>query len=198
MRAELTASEQSQLVANEGDAFEVVPGVVSFASIETSPPQGLWQVQKTFGKFLFDSADATWGNQMWTMQLGRTMPNGPALLLLYRRGDTASAFGLISLDDRSWTHVTPLDDLPLYRRSTRGVQRQILVAARFLLWFVGSILLMSIVVGCVVVPAIMFIPVLRVKLQSFILGSADAEKRQEAAAKFMHRIAKDAERYRIL
>ena len=50
------------------------------------------------------------------------VPDGPTLLVLYRRGDNACAFGLISMVNRAWLHAVPMMSVPLIRDSTKAVE----------------------------------------------------------------------------
>lgn len=117
MKLDLTPNEQADLIWGGGDWFQVVYGVVTVTSTGAAKTPG----HNTIVFFFDDKETGEWGSQEWRMQFAGSIPNGPALFLLYRRGNSAKAdpFGIISLSNRAWTQFAPLEKLSFYRSSLR-------------------------------------------------------------------------------
>lgn len=70
--------------------------------------------------FFFESTDPSWGTKEWNSCFLGPIPEGPALLVLYRRGGNGGVFGIVSMTNRAWTHIVPILDNALIADSTRA------------------------------------------------------------------------------
>lgn len=199
----LTSQEQNDLIWQPGDFFEIVPGTVNFTSRQQQPGTRFHpQNTTTVARFFFDSADNTWGEREWTMYIGSEVPNGPALLVLYRRGNDANAFGLVSMTNGAWTHSQPIGEMSLVQDSKRykdlvggavGAQWKAIALA-----VAATVVLSLCTFGCaaVIVPVVVYtVPSYRERFREIVgvKGSESNDRRITAAARgLMHRLAKNA------
>ena len=118
MRLRLTDQEQKDLIFQQGDFFEVISGSLTFSSRrqyrETQYADPLTEMG-----FFFESTDQSWGTQEWRITMQADVPNGPALLVLYRRNNTAEAFGIVSMINRAWANAQPLRSIGLIDKSDK-------------------------------------------------------------------------------
>jgi hypothetical protein len=116
----LTAEEDDFLLWLHGDYFEAVSGNLSFTNIDNSPSaHGALATAGRNSLFIFDAIDSNYGSREWSMRIGGDIPNGPAIVIFYRRGDEGHPWGIISLVNRAWTHVIPLDHYYLAQEALR-------------------------------------------------------------------------------
>jgi hypothetical protein len=117
----LTSDEERVLLWEKGDFFEVLSGSISFTSSRQFKMVAAENATlHTEVSFFFQSNDPRWPTSEWFMLTPAQIPNGPALLVLYRRGNTANAWGIVSMVNRAWTHVIPLDSISLAKGSSRS------------------------------------------------------------------------------
>lgn len=100
MKLALTPEESKFLVARQDDWLEVVPGNITFSRVEQG--QGACPVS-----FFFESAGGNWNTKEWHSSFGSTVPNGPALLVLYHAKKWVYPFGVVSTVNRAWTCYAP-------------------------------------------------------------------------------------------
>ena len=120
---QLTETEQEHLIWQDGDVLEILCGNISFTSkrqyreIQSSTSPILTDVG-----FIFETSDPTWNGNEWEITTDTQLPNGPALLILYRRGNAANAFGIVSMVNRGWLHALPLRSVRLMKDSVKFKQ----------------------------------------------------------------------------
>ena len=115
---QLTPEEEAAILWEPGDVYEVLCGNLS----NTGARKGRLSAhgnEHTFRVFFFESNNPDWGTREWTLCTESEISNGPALLILLRRGGTASVFGVVSMVNRAWTHVLPLGANNLIETSSR-------------------------------------------------------------------------------
>jgi hypothetical protein len=136
---QLTSEEESQLLWETGDYFEIVPGTINFSSkrkYQMVPAQANpWYTQLGF---FFDSS-SSWGSREWHISAEGEVPNGPALLILYKRGTTADAYGIVSMVNRSWIHIWPLASAPLLKSSSKFKELSRLETGTLVKGFLGAL-----------------------------------------------------------
>ncbi|RYG99675.1 MAG: hypothetical protein EON58_03115 [Alphaproteobacteria bacterium] len=200
MKIQLTPQEQKELIWQEGDYFEVIRGTATFTQVDRYEPQPnqAGAIARTTATFFFDSADGSWGDQEWEMNIGSDIPNGPALLILLRRDEIANAFGIVSMVNRAWTHQTFFGALPLYANSTAGKALKKRNWLFFLAVVIGLPLLVS---GCWLVcvlipllPILLAIPAARDWVKKTMHGR-NPDDITAAARGLMYRVAKKADQY---
>lgn len=118
---QLTPEEQDALVFQDGDYFEVIGGILSISSQRTGSHQNT-RLEVTQVKFFFESSNPEWGTQEWTATFAGSVPEGPALLVLYKRGNIANVFGVVSMVNRAWTHIVPILGASLIASSTKAAE----------------------------------------------------------------------------
>jgi hypothetical protein len=121
MVIQLTPEEQQNLLWEQGDEVEVLSGTINFTSSNqykrVQTEHALTFTQK---KFFFQASDPTWGTHEWVMSMEAEIPNGPALLVVYKRGGTGEAWGIVSMVNQAWTHSLPLDSIGLSKGTTKA------------------------------------------------------------------------------
>lgn len=115
----LTSQEQEDLIFQEGDFFEILSGNLSITLKQTGKTA---YTSEEVGRvtFLFKSTDPDWQTKEWQIMVNGQVPEGEALLILYRRGDTAETFGVVGMVNGAWVHVTPLLAVGLIADSTKA------------------------------------------------------------------------------
>ena len=187
----LDANEQANLLFEPDDFFEVLSGTISFTSRTTwkytaSPNARIW----TKVHFFFDAPNSDWGTREWTMSFDGELPNGPALLVLYCRGTKADAFGIVSMVNRAWTHLVPLDSSTLIKESSKGKRMGKDAMGMMLKGFAGGLIAGMLTGGLAT----------RAGTKAGMTGPA-ANVRQEGEAiaatirSFMYRLAQNADKY---
>lgn len=200
MKIQLTPQEQKELIWQEGDYFEIIRGTATFIEIDRqdiTPHQPGANTRNT-ATFFFDSADGSWGDQEWQLDIGSEIPNGPALLILLRRDSIANAFGIVSMVNRAWTYQMRFAALPLYSNSTAG---KAIKRRNWLFFFVVLLGIPLTLGGCWFIfcfvpflPVIVAIPAIREWLTKRMFGRRPDDV-SAAARAFMYRISKNADQY---
>lgn len=198
MLVQLTAEEQRDLLWEPGDHFEVLSGNISFTSrrqfrrVASEHSPMITEVQ-----FFFESATKKWGTQEWTMCMEADIPNGPALLVVYRRGSEACAWGVISMVNRAWSHCLPLDSLDFAKGSSK--LRKLSSAQNGSLFKMVGLALAGIIltcgVGMLLVPVIMVVPATRdwlMKTSGFSKSTQSIEQLGARARGLMFRLSQNA------
>jgi lipoprotein signal peptidase len=190
---QLTQEERENLVFQDGDFYEVLAGVLSISSQhEGKHPNSAATVMQI--TFFFESSDPNWGTQEWMTTFGGSIPEGPALLVLYRRGNHGNAFGIVSMANRAWTHIVPILGAPLIQDSHKAGELKKLEVKS----------LGGVVGGAIAAAAVsrLTFGIGQKKMTEKFAGKMGHGNYREAAEKieatvrsFMFRIAKDAESY---
>jgi hypothetical protein len=111
---QLTDQERQALIWQDGDYLEVRSGGFCITRSEPKVQNQGWK----FVHFLFDESGT--GSQFnGDMTISGDFPNGPTLLMLYRRGEQMSPYALVSMVNRAWVHQVPLLELSLYKDTAR-------------------------------------------------------------------------------
>lgn len=123
MNLPLTPQEQKDLIFQEGDYFEIISGSISTTTKKVGPTK-YSSHEVTHHSFFFETSDVSWTGIEWKMSSAGDIPDGPALLVLYRRERSACAFGLISMINRAWIHAVPLMSIDFIRESPKAKELQ--------------------------------------------------------------------------
>jgi hypothetical protein len=194
MQLELTAEEQEHLIWEPGDHFEIIPGIFNITQVDRQQPGGeISDTVLTTIRFFFDSLGSSWGDKEWTSHLSSEVPNGPALLVVLRRGTLANVFGVVN---GAWSQAEPLL-LPLYRNSTGGRQFVYNQTGRIIVAVIAAIVSLFLMVGFVLIPLVFLLPSLRKRLYTFLQPPDHKHPGQAANSgrALLHRIAKNAQAY---
>lgn len=102
--------ERQALILQDGDYLEVRSGIFCITRSEPKVQNQAWK----YIHFLFD--ESATGNQFsGDMSISGEFPNGPSLLMLYRRAEQMCPYALVSMVNRAWVHQVPLLELSLYK-----------------------------------------------------------------------------------
>lgn len=199
MKFDLTPQEQSDLLWEPGDSLEVISGNLSFTS------RRQFQVDErsplvTEVQFFFESSDPSWGTREWMMCMDADIPNGPALLVLYRRASTGCAWGVVSMVNRAWSHITPLDSMSLAKGTSKAKENNKAVGmgllASFAVLFAMFICTGGLLLFCL--PVLLVIPAFREWFER-VTGYSKFRHRAQTAAgtarALMFRIMQNADRF---
>ena len=188
---QLNAQEQEDLIWQAGDAFELISGTISF-TVKREYREHTYPGAPAYTQcgFFFQSSNSAWGSKEWFMTMDAQLPNGPALLLVYTRGSTGNAYGIVSMVNRSWVHLWPFRSSNLLASSSR-MQTLLAGERKIAMKAVGGALLGGIVTG----------GLLGQKGAKMATKGAAAEQNQifdqisGTARSLMHRIATHADDY---
>ncbi len=199
----MTEQEKQALLWDEGDWLEVVSGTITFTSkrvykgLDMSHPTEKNR-DITIQSFFFEADSASWkGSREWTMHMMDPVPNGPALLIIYRRGEYGWAYGAVSLLSKGWVQVAPMNtcgaftETPDGRFATRfglgDIPRQTMT-----LFALGAFLCLMIVGIVVVLYAVVK---MQIDVKRFLRLCGRQINAEPVARAMMFRIAKNCGQY---
>lgn len=201
MIIQLTPEERQNLLWEQSDLMEVLSGTINFTSSHqykrVQTEHALTFTQK---KFFFQASDPTWGMHEWTMAMDADIPNGPALLVVYKRGGTGNAWGIVSMVNKAWTHCLPLDSVSLAKGTTKAKQ---LGGAQRMGCFMTALVLvvLAVVTFGIAIPImaiLMVVPAVRDAVQNItgVKKNEDELLRMAASARaLMFRVSQDANHF---
>lgn len=197
----LTPEEEANLLWEQGDFFEIISGNLTGSSRRqfrqvASETATLYTEQS----FFFESMDPAWGTREWIMMTEDQIQNGPALLILYRRGNEANAWGVISMVNRSWTHVLPLGSISLAKGSTKGKQINTMGTTNIIVAMAAMLVVSMFTCGLplLVAPILMIFPGPREFIRDKLgISRIDrlAQDTASTARSFLFRLTRDADQY---
>ena len=115
----LTPEEEENILWEPGDVYEILCGNLSNTGSRKFRMANMGP-EHTMRMFYFESSNPKWKSQEWSLSTESELTNGPAMLVLLRRGDTASIFGVVSMVNRAWTHAMPLGANSLIEKSSKA------------------------------------------------------------------------------